>query len=226
MDCPKCGTHNLDDAERCRLCGAPLRLRAASYSGPTKNCAFCGTINELEAPFCTGCGRPMGSTYSKTVEKKEKKTKYYDRTYADYPASAARTARVGVGGVLIIMGAFFALVDAVFTTIIFYQATLLPEYGHMLRENPDLQGVVSSMIVCQGLRLIFVVIAFAGGIFAVQRLRWGLSITGGVMCILGLGSGIMLLVIPFWGLIELLLLVCVLIGVVMIGISRKEFLLS
>jgi hypothetical protein len=171
----------------------------------------------------------MGSTYSKTAEKREKKEKQaktYERTYVDYPGSAHRVARAGLGGILIIMAAFFALVDAVFTLIISWQATQLGDYDRLVRENPNLAEALANLAVCEGLRIVFIFIAFAGGIFAVRRLRWGLSMTGGVLCILSLLSGIILLLIPVWGLIELCLLVGAIIGVVLVGISRREFLLA
>ena len=229
MDCPKCGTHNPDEAKRCRLCGAFLRPQETRPAGTTKNCAFCGTTNDRDAPFCTGCGRPMGSTYTKADEKKERKekrAKSYERTYADYPASAHMVARAGLGGILIILAAFFALVDAVFTLAITWQVTQLGDYDRLLRENPDLASALANMAVCQGLRIVFIFIAFAGGIFAVRRLRWGLSMVGGVLCILSVMSGIILLVIPFWWVIELSVWVGAIIGVVLVGISRREFMLA
>jgi hypothetical protein len=142
----------------------------------------------------------MGSTFSKSAARKEKKemvVKTYERTYADYPGSAYRNAWTGLGGILIIMAAFFALVDAVFTLALSWQVTQLADYGRLVRENPSLESALANMAVCQGLRIVFIFIAFAGGIFAVKRLRWGLAMTGGVLCILSLLSGVILLIIPF-----------------------------
>jgi hypothetical protein len=174
--------------------------RATKPAGPTKVCPFCAVANDPDAPFCAGCGRPMGSTFSKSAARKEKKemvVKTYERTYADYPGSAYRNAWTGLGGILIIMAAFFALVDAVFTLALSWQVTQLADYGRLVRENPSLESALANMAVCQGLRIVFIFIAFAGGIFAVKRLRWGLAMTGGVLCILSLLSGVILLIIPF-----------------------------
>lgn len=225
MDCPKCGVHNLEDAERCKICGSLLRPKSKP-TGPSKECPLCKTRNDLDAPFCSGCKKPLGSIAVKEIKNEKKREKYYDRTYIDYPGSAHRTARAGVGGALIMMAAFFALIDAVFTIAISWEMTRLADYDQLLRENPQLEGVVASLVVCQGLRFVFIVIAFAGGIFAMQRLRWGLAMVGGILGIFALLSGLLILVLPVWGLIELVLLCGAVVGVVMIGISRREFMLA
>ena len=225
MDCPKCGVHNLEDAERCRICGNALRPKNEP-TGPSKECPLCKTRNDLDAPFCSGCGKPLGSVAIKEVEKKTKREKYYDRTYADYPGSAMRTAWAGVGGILIVMAAFFALVDANFTIAVSWQVTRLADYDRLLRENPQLKDVITNLVVCQGLRFVFIIIAFAGGIFAIRRLRWGLAMVGGILGILALMSGLLFLIVPFWGWIELVLLCGAVVGVIQVGVSRREFLLA
>jgi hypothetical protein len=207
------------------MCGSLLRPERKP-TGPSKQCPLCKTRNDLDAPFCSGCGKPMGSTAIMDIKKENKREKSYDRTYLDYPGSAHRTARAGVGGALMIMAAFFALVDAVFTIAISWEMTRLADYDQLLRENPQLRGVVSSLVVCQGLRFAFIIIAFAGGIFAMQRLRWGLAMVGGILGILAVLSGLLILLIPFWALIELVLLCGAVVGVIMVGISRREFMLA
>jgi len=124
------------------------------------------------------------------------------------------------------MAAFFALIDAVFTIAISWEMTRLADYDQLLRENPQLEGVVSSLVVCQGLRFVFIIIAFAGGIFAMQRLRWGLAMVGGILGIFALLSGLLVLILPVWALIELVLLCGAVVGVAMVGISRREFMLA
>jgi len=225
LDCPRCGTHNLDSSERCRLCGGEIRPREKA-KGPTRECPLCKTPNDIDAPLCIGCGKPLGSTTVDETAPKKKREKYYDRTYVDYPGSAQRTARTGLAGILLIMGAFFAFVDAIFTLFIGYQATQLGDYDQMLRENPELKGVIPSLVVCESVRLLFIVMAFMGGILAVRRLRWGFAMLGGVMGVLALLSGILFLFIPFWGLIELILVGGAVVAVGMIGISRREFMLT
>jgi hypothetical protein len=225
LDCPKCGVHNIEGAERCRICGNALTPENEP-TGPSKECPLCKTRNDLDAPFCSGCGKPLGSVAIKEIKKKTKREKYYDRTYADYPGSAMRTAWAGVGGILIVMAAFFALVDAIFTIAVSWQVTRLADYDRLLRENPQLKDVITNLVVCQGLRFVFIIIAFAGGIFAIRRLRWGLAMVGGILGILALMSGLLFLIVPFWGWIELVLLCGAVVGVIQVGVSRREFLLA
>jgi len=49
---------------------------------------------------------------------------------------------------------------------------------------------------------------------------------GGILGIFALLSGLLILVIPVWALIELVLLCGAVVGVVMVGISRREFMLA
>jgi hypothetical protein len=224
MDCPHCGTHNLDEAERCRICANLLRPDAGP-KGPTKACPFCKTENDVDAPFCSNCAKPFGARVVEEPERRARREKYYDRTYADIPGSAARTHWTGLGGILVIMMVFFALADVVLTIAIYWEISTWAEYDQLLRENPQYEGVVSSLMVCEGVRILFLLIAFAGAIFAIKRLRWGLAMFGSVLGVLALLSGILLLLVPWWGLIELFMLVGGVAGIVMIGVCRKEFLL-
>lgn len=123
------------------------------------------------------------------------------------------------------MAAVFALFDAIITIAIVWGATTLADYDRMVRENPELKTALVNLLACQALRLVFVVIAFLGGYFAVKRLNWGLSIVGGIMGILAVITGLLWIVFPVWGLIELVLFLGAILAVVMVGISRKEFML-
>jgi len=220
MDCPKCGTHNLDDAEHCRICGASFSARKVP-AGPSKTCQFCKTPNDPDAPFCTKCGKYLGAIETERTPRKEKQKKEYIRTYDDYAASAKRTARANVGGIVIILVAFFALADAIITA-----AIVLPEYDTITSVNPALKAAIANLVTCQAIRIVFVVLAFMGGFFAIKRMNWGFAIVGGVMSILAVITGLLWLVFPVWGLIELVLFLGAIVAVMLIGISRREFLLT
>ena len=51
MNCPNCGTVNVDAARFCVNCGQPL----------VKACANCGTELPATARFCHNCGRPQAA---------------------------------------------------------------------------------------------------------------------------------------------------------------------
>ena len=225
MDCPKCGVHNPEGIERCKICGTELGAPKGP-TGPMRKCPFCGVENDKEAPFCSACNRPLYTLEGKAKKpEKKKREKYYERSYADYPTSAARTWRVGLGGILIMMAAFFALIDAIFTLLISWEISNLADYDQLVRENPELEGVLSSLVVCEGLRIVFILIALMGGFFAVRRLRWGLAMLGGIFGILALLSSFLVLVIPFWAAIVGVLFIGSIIALVLVGTSRKEFML-
>ncbi|MEM0343746.1 MAG: zinc ribbon domain-containing protein [Thermoplasmata archaeon] len=225
MQCSHCGTHNIDTAELCRLCGRPTRVAPAS-KGTAKVCPFCKTDNDRDAPFCKNCMKPLGGATAKEPTEEKTPQKQHERTYAEYPASAARTAWAGVGGTLILIMTTLVVVDISLTIAIFWEITTSAEYDRLLQEYPEYEGVVANLMVCQSLRLGFVLIAIPGGFFAVKRLRWGLSMAGGILGILATVSGILFLVIPYWALIQAAALLAGIVGLVMVGFARKEFMLA
>jgi len=151
MECPKCGVANKEDAERCRICGAELRPRKRK-AGPSKECPFCKAQNDADAVFCANCNKLLGEPTKKAIDGEEpmqKKEKYYDRTYADAPTSALRTARVGLAGIIMIMVAFFAILDVAFTLGVGWQVTQMEDYDQLVRENPEVKSFVPNLVVCE-----------------------------------------------------------------------------
>ncbi len=226
VECPKCGTQNLASAQRCRICGNELRASDPKRTGPAKVCPFCRAENDPDAPFCSGCGKHLGSVVVAPERERLKEEKKYDRFYGEYPMSAKRTWRAGVGGTLIIMAAFYIIVDAALTISIGVYGTQQPEWDRLVRENPQLASFLANLTACESIRILFAVIAFAGGLFAIRRLRWGLAMTGGVMAILGMLSSFLTLLLGYFAFVASCLLGGAVIALVLVGLAKKEFMLS
>ena len=129
----------------------------------------------------------------------------------------------GTGGALIFLAAFVALVDIVITLMVTYDMTQLADYRELTRAYPTLEDAVATMVACQAMRMVFVVIAFMGGVLAMRRLRWGLAMVGGVFGVLAVMSSLLVLTMPFWLLVVFLVWCGAIIGTIMVGISRREF---
>lgn len=222
MDCPKCGVHHRADASACRMCGHQF-ITAVSREFRGIRCPTCGADNPPGEKDCSVCRRPMRPKAAKKDVEDPDAWKRPQRTYADYPSSASRTARVGTGGVLIIMAGFFTIADIIMTLMITYDATQMADYRDLTRQYPYLEEAVGTMVACQALRLMFAVPALLGGMFAIQKKRWGLAMLGGVLGTLAVVSTLLGLVIPFWGLIAVLLFFGGIVGTVLVGVSRREF---
>ncbi len=68
--------------------------------------------------------------------------------------------------------------------------------------------------------------AIMGGVFAVRKERWGLAMVGGIMGTIAVILTLLGLVIPFWGLIALILFFGGIVGTILVGVSRREFVIS
>ena len=225
MDCPKCGVHNLDEAKLCRMCGSPLKLEEGP-KGPAKRCLFCGTLNELDTPFCSGCSKPMGSKKPQEIEVKGKRKKQYDRTYADYPASAKRTAWCSIAGIIMIMVATIVMIDVIFTVAESYRETQMDEFDRFAENHPALKSFMANIVACESIRAVFSILAFMGAFSAIRRLNFGLVIVGGISGILGLMMSISALVYFSWFLVIGVTFLAALVALGMVVLSRREFMLA
>jgi hypothetical protein len=222
MDCPKCGTSNRDDDEVCRMCGQRLKNEAI-VSGKIVSCPSCRTENPSERRTCSVCGKPLYMGAAKIAPEDDYDWRKPERTYLDYATSASRTMTTGTGGALILLAAFTALADIVITLMVTYDVTQLADYRDLTDSYPALEDAVNTMVACQALRFVFVAIAFMGGTLAMKRSRWGLAMLGGVFSVLALMSSLLAFVMPWWLLIVFLVWCGAIIGTIMVGISRREF---
>jgi len=222
MDCPKCGVNNRDDADVCRICGQRLRNEAIA-SGQVVRCPSCRAENPSDRKICSVCSKPLRMGAAKIEAQDEYDWKKPERTYLDYATSSSRTMTAGTGGALIFLAAFVALVDIVITLMVTYDMTQLADYRELTRAYPTLEDAVATMVACQAMRMVFVVIAFMGGVLAMRRLRWGLAMVGGVFGVLAVMSSLLVLTMPFWLLVVFLVWCGAIIGTIMVGISRREF---
>ena len=210
------------------MCGAELKPRKPR-AGPSRVCPFCGAQNEMDAVFCESCNKLIGGT-AKKADKEElktrKKEKYYDRTYADYPSSALRTARASMGGILIMMVGVFVMIDVVFTLGIGWEITHMRDYDELARQYPTLKSAIANLTVCQGLRVVFACLALMSGFFAVQRIQYGLAIVGGILAILAVMTSFMALTNGIWLMLVGVFFLMAIIGLVMVAVSRREFMLA
>jgi len=228
MECPKCGVANKEGAERCRICGAELRPRKRK-AGLSKECPFCKARNEAGAVFCASCNKLLGEPTKKAIdgeEPKQKKEKHYDRTYEDYATSPLRTARTSFGGIIFMMAGVFALIDILFTLGLGWEATQTEDYDELLRENPALKSAIPNLAACQGIRIVFACLAILGGLAAMRRMRFGLAVAGGVFAILAVMTSVIALFVGAWSLLTGAFFLAAILGLILVLISRREFMLT
>jgi len=223
MDCPKCGIHNRDDSERCRMCGNPLRRPQQKISGPTKVCPFCHTVNEKDAPFCSGCGKPMGAVKVDLSEDRARRMKEDARIYTDYATSPLRSARSYTAGILLLVITTFVAFDMVLTFVILWDFSTTSRYDELVAGNSLYATAFNNLMACQVIRLVFMVMTGLGAMAAMRKMNFGLAILGGVFGILALGTSVLALVLGFWLLLSIALFVAALLAIGLVIAARREF---
>ena len=76
------------------------------------------------------------------------------------------------------------------------------------------------------MRVVFACIALVGALAAIRRLNFGLAVLGGIFGILALGSSIMAVVWGVWFLITGVLFLAAILALILVAISRREFMLA
>ncbi len=227
MECPKCGVANKDDLEKCRICGTDLRPMGPT--GQMKACPFCKALNEFDAVFCVSCNKPFGEQKGPDVDaifSRGRVGKSYDRTYTDAPGSAAREARLGTAGILLLMISLWALLDILFTSGILYSAAHSSDYDRLKDDYPQLKTLLADIAVCESIRVVFLVLAFVGAITSVRRLNFMLAMLGAIFGLLLTMSSLLALAWGTWFLITIVMFFMAIIAILLIAFSRREFMLA
>jgi len=152
-----------------------------------RSCISCGRPIDFNANVCPYCGYD------------------YRMPVMMGPPPVRKTGTPVAGGALVIIAGILALANG----FLYLAITSSDLPGITLPQGITPQDFESIMRVCGAIEIIFGIVAILGGIFAVQRKHFGLSILGSVMGMLGLGF-------TFGGLLGL-------IGLILVAISRKEF---
>jgi len=205
--CAHCGTFNRLGVEKCRLCGRPLEPEGQTADG-IPVCISCGAHQHEGAETCTACGKPMRDVVRSNLPQDLPAEECVH--WSDKPASAGRTAKVSVAGILVLLAGFLGIAQAV----ILVTPEMSEEIVSGLEEAiPGLEAVDNLMtdyVLLQAAFFVFGVVAVFGSMFALMGSRFDMSIVGAVFGILAVGF-------VFGAVLSLA-------GLLMIATSRKEFL--
>jgi len=111
------------------------------------------------------------------------------------------------GGVLVVIAGVLALAQA--ALLLTYSVADLESTGIALPPGVTPTDLLDIVRGCGVLEIVLGAIALVGGVFAIQRRHFGLSIAGGLTGMFAIG-------LTFGGILGL-------IGLILIAISRKEF---
>jgi len=129
--------------------------------------------------------------------------------WSELPTHSVRTAKVGVGGILILLAGFLGIAHALLSVLPGTGEDILATYGSVIPEGDALNDILDTYGFYAGMMLLFGVLAVALSLFAFNRSRYDVALAGGVFGILAIGF----LFGAFFGLIGLLL----------VATSKREF---
>jgi hypothetical protein len=130
--------------------------------------------------------------------------------WSERPTHSIRTAKVGVGGILILLAGFLGITHALLSVMPETGQSILDTYESVIPQGEALNEILDTYEFYAGLMMFFGVMAVALSMFAFNRSRYAGAIAGGIFGVLAIGF----LLGAFLGLVGLLL----------VATSKREFL--
>jgi len=205
IKCPSCGTYNLKSAEKCRLCGQQLH----DHTDGRKKCPACGSDSNLPgAEKCISCGMSLSTLKAAVAEIHESKAEECEH-WSEGPAHAARTAKLGVAGILILLAGALGITQAVLSLLPTTGTEILSYFEGIIPQMDHINHLLQDYDVVAVLVFIFGALAMATSMFTFKRTRFVGALLGAVFGIVAIGF----LIGAFFSILALLL----------VATSKREF---
>ncbi|OGS56135.1 MAG: hypothetical protein A3K60_07800 [Euryarchaeota archaeon RBG_19FT_COMBO_56_21] len=171
-------------------------------------CPACGWDADKEAVVCPVCRADIPH---ESAQKKDSDTAKAEECehWSELPTHSVRTAKVGVGGILVLLAGFLGMTHALLSVLPGTGDDILATYGSVIAPGEALNDILDSYEIFAGLMLLFGVLAVALSTFTFNRSNFDGALASGVFGVLSIGF----LFGAFFALIGLLL----------IATSRREF---
>jgi predicted RNA-binding Zn-ribbon protein involved in translation (DUF1610 family) len=204
--CGKCGTYNTADALKCRVCGHLIHKDESEL----RKCPDCGFEKNLaNSEKCIGCGRNLTATKAAVRDIQGSKPEECEH-WTEKPTHAVRTAKVGMAGILILLGGALGVTHGLLALLPETGADILSHYESIIPPGEVLDSVMNDYQLLSGAIVIFGLLAVAMSMFAFTRTRFAGAIAGAAFGILSVGF----LFGAFFAIVGLILLIS----------SKREFL--
>ena len=207
--CTNCGTINVGELMRCRMCNHPLHLSEAEI----RKCPQC---NSIETPIgeekCISCGWDFSTTH-KPPEKAAPDVKPAE---CEYPEEAelhtVRSFGVELAVIFMLLAGGLGIMHALLAALPNTSNEILSNYGRIIPAGTFLNDVLKDHVYISVLMFVFGALSIGLSVTALRRSNYAGAVAGAVFGILSIGF----LFGAFFGLAALVLLL----------ISKREFLLE
>ena len=170
-------------------------------------CPACGWDAEKGAVVCPACGSKMHHEHKPAAE--EPKAEECEH-WSEKPAHSVRTAKVGVGGILILLAGFLGITHAMFSVLPGTGEEILSAYESFLPPGEAVDEILQTNQILAAIMMLFGILAVALSMFAFNRTRFDAAVVACVFGVLSIGF----LFGAFFAIVALLLILT----------SRREFL--
>jgi hypothetical protein len=160
------------------------------------------------AEICNACTRPARDVIISNLPKDVSPIECVH--WSEKPATAGRSARVVMAGILIMMAGALGIGQSVVTLSPDLSSSLMDTIEGVVPWSGTVGDAVAEYVMLQAWVFIAGLLAIAGGVFALTETRFELAVMGGIFGILAVGF----LMGSFLGLV----------GVLLLAVSRKDFL--
>lgn len=171
-------------------------------------CISCGAKAHKGAEVCSACGRPMREVIRDNIPEDLPPEECVH--WSDKPASAGRTAKISVAGILVLMAGFLGISQALISLAPEISEGFIRTLEEVVPGMETVDNLMADYLLLQAAFFVFGVVAVFGSMYALMGSRFDMAVIGAVFGIPAFGFMIGALFSVF--------------GLIMIVTSRKEFL--
>ena len=207
IKCTNCGTINVGELMRCRMCGHPLHFSEAEV----RKCPQCSSMaTPIGEERCVSCGWNFKT--NQPVPPNEVR----EPADCEHPAEAelhtVRSFSVDLAVIFMLLAGGLGIIHALLTAMPGSGPAILSNYERIIPMGRFLDGVLQNHVAVSMLMFVFGSLCIAQSMTALKRSNYSGAVAGAVFGILSIGF----LFGAFFGLMALILL----------AISKREFLLE
>ena len=209
IKCTNCGTINVGELMRCRVCSHPLH----STEAEVRKCPQCSSMaTPIGEEMCVSCGWNFGTAYPVSPNE----APGIKPAECEHPAEAelhtVRSFSVDLAVIFMLLAGGLGIIHAVLASLPGTSNAILSNYESIIPMGKFLDGVLQDHVAVSMLMFVFGALSVALSMTALKRSNYAGAVAGAVFGILSIGF----LFGSFFGLMALILL----------AISKWEFLLE
>jgi hypothetical protein len=209
VKCTNCGTINVGELMRCRVCGHPLHANETEV----RKCPQCNsTATPIGEDRCVSCGWKFGSNQPVPPNEEREVKAEECEIPAESELHTVRSFSVDLAVIFMLLAGGLGMIHGVLAALPGTSKEILSNYESVIPMGKFLDGVLEDYVLVSVLMFVFGAASVALSITALKRSNYAGAVAGAIFGVMSIGF----LFGAFFGLMALILLL----------ISKREFLLE